>query len=101
MSVNLEPNTDEAVDFMRAWPTEQMHLWFKATDPKTGVEGASYGRTYPRSEGGYARMRADIDNAQGRANIYYQVNDISVRLQDTNPETGEPFGQQLFRLNLA
>src|ERR1700716_2746152 len=93
MSVNLEPNTDEAIDFMRAWPTEQMHLWFKVTHPKTGVEGASYGRTYPRSEDGYARMGADIDSAQGRANIYYPVNELSVRLQDTNPETGEPFGK--------
>lgn len=69
------PDTNEAVDFMRQWPTERMHLWFKKCDSITGEEGASKGRTYERTDTGYAAMRAAIDAAQGKFNCYFLVND--------------------------
>jgi hypothetical protein len=88
-----KPDTTAAVEFMRTWPTERMHLWCKVTDPITGEEGRNYGRTYPRTDDGYARMRADIDEAQGRANIYYLVND----LRDDVTDVDKPSNAQMKR----
>jgi hypothetical protein len=75
LGFDVQTDTDEAVEFMRHWPTARIHLWFKKTDPVTGEEGISQGRTYMRTDDGYDRMRAAIDAAQGSWNIYYLVND--------------------------
>jgi Mesyanzhinovviridae DNA primase len=76
IGADAEADPDKAVEFMRRWPSERMHLWFKKCDPITGLEGVSYGRTYNRTEQGYASMHAAIDAAIGQFNIYFQVNDL-------------------------
>jgi hypothetical protein len=88
---STEPNTDAAVAWLWAWPTERLHLWAKQTDPHTGAEGGSSGKTFERTDAGRAAMHAWIAARQGKSNIYFHVNDVTpaVTLGMTQRENAE------------
>jgi hypothetical protein len=74
LGFEVQTDTDVAVEFMRRWPTERMHIWAKIPDGK--IES----RTFDRTPDAYAAMRSWIDARQGASNLYFVVNDIGVAL---------------------
>lgn len=65
---------NEAMDFLRAWPTQRMHLWARVPD------GLIEAHTFDRTDAGYAAAEKWIAARNGKSNLYFVVNDISVTL---------------------
>jgi P4 family phage/plasmid primase-like protien len=66
----IQTDTQHALEFMRKWPTDRMHLWLKVPDGKSGA------RTFDRTPEGYAAMGDWIERCQGSANVYFVTNDV-------------------------
>jgi P4 family phage/plasmid primase-like protien len=72
-------STEEAVEFLSRWPTERVHLVAIHLNER-GETGRVEGQTF---EQGHPAVRAWIDDRQGRANLYFAVNDLAVTLGET------------------
>jgi P4 family phage/plasmid primase-like protien len=90
LGFDVHTDTEEAVEFMRHWPTERMHVWAKVPDGK--IEA----RSFDRNDAGYTAIHEWIEQRQGRSNLYFVVNDIApeiilgVSTRGIDPKTGKP-----------
>jgi hypothetical protein len=77
-SMNLSGDTKAALSFLREWPTKFVHLVAIYIDPKTHTQmGAPEARAFVRDDlrdGG--PVERWINKRQGKANIYFTVNNL-------------------------
>ena len=79
----LTPNTDAAIRFLKSWPTEMIHLIAIPVD-RDGGTGSPIGQSFRRSEQAVKGARQFIERHQGRAQLYFSVNDIAPPLSQTH-----------------
>jgi hypothetical protein len=60
---------DAAIDWMREWPTDRMHVGFGNKDKNN-----FFAHTYERTDQGYAALREALEKAQHQWNCYFLPN---------------------------
>jgi predicted P-loop ATPase len=77
MPIEVTPNTDESVEFLKTWPTDFVHLVAIHIDAETGEKGRIEAMAFVKDEAGlidWAAVRQWIEERQGKANLYFTVN---------------------------
>jgi hypothetical protein len=86
MTITLQGDTDEAIAWLQAWPANTVHLTAIHVDPETHEKGLIEGMLFA-APFDWDAVRAWIDARQGKANLYFTMNNIVERkLNEADPK---------------